>query len=275
MITISKTEFETYVPVAKEPADSTEVFNLLQHGMLAAWLEVKNDILGHAVATQVENGTATADIIRDVKALVCMKAFANAVRRNDLIMTPTGFGVVSTDKVAPASRERVNAMLAELWQHIYDTYDSLVSNLLGVQAWYEDTVSSLVVATVFYKIGDYKRYASSEQERYYISTDPAVRAANHFLVQHISSAYNTVLLTAIRQNAVTAEMRPVIGAMRRFIGAELTHNKYASRAAYEDLISILDGDLTTYSVYAHSDAYRLNHYSHYANAADDPCFFFG
>lgn len=277
MIAISKSDFERYVPVAKEPADSTEVFVLMQHGLLSMWHQVVRDILGSDIASGMEDGTIgpTTDLVEDTKALVCLKAFVNAVRRNDLILTPTGFGIVSTDKVAPASKDRVNALVDELWQRIYDAHDRLIDDLLGVPEWYESPVAVQAVATVFCHIGDYTKYATAEDAQYYVRTDPKVRAANHFLVQHISKEFNFELLTAIRQDTVSDDQAPVIDAMRRYIGASVSRNRYAARAAYEDLMSTLEGDLDTYTTYADSDAYKLNHFNHYANAADDPCYFFG
>ena len=276
MIQISKTDFERYVPVATQPEDSTEVFAMMQHGLLAAWMQTRNEILGTVIANQLENGTIaeSSELMSDVKALVCMKAFANAVRRNDLILTPTGFGIVSTDKVAPASKDRVNAMLDELWQNIYDTRDSLVDALIGNADWYDSIQAEQVVATVFCHISDYKRYGA-DHEQYYIGTDPKVRAANHILIQHISKEFNAELLTAIRRGTITDAQLTVIEQMKRFIGGNLAQNKYAARSAYEDLLGTLDSSLETYTTYANSEAYKLNHFTHYANAADDPCYFFG
>ena len=276
MIQISKTDFERYVPVATQPEDSTEVFAMMQHGLLAAWMQARNEILGTVIANQLEDGTIaeSSELMSDVKALVCMKAFANAVRRNDLILTPTGFGIVSTDKVAPASKDRVNAMLDELWQNIYDTRDSLVDALVGNADWYDSIQAEQVVATVFCHISDYKRYGA-DHEQYYIGTDPKVRAANHILIQHISKEFNAELLTAIRRGTVTDAQLTVIEQMKRFIGGNLAQNKYAARSAYEDLLGTLDANLETYTTYANSEAYKLNHFTHYANAADDPCYFFG
>lgn len=276
MIQISKTDFERYVPVATQPEDSTEVFAMMQHGLLAAWMQTRNEILGTVIANQLEDGTIaeSSELMSDVKALVCMKAFANAVRRNDLILTPTGFGIVSTDKVAPASKDRVNAMLDELWQNIYDTRDSLVDALIGNADWYDSIQAEQVVATVFCHISDYKRYGA-DHEQYYIGTDPKVRAANHILIQHISKEFNAELLTAIRRGTVTDAQLTVIEQMKRFIGGNLAQNKYAARSAYEDLLGTLDANLETYTTYANSEAYKLNHFTHYANAADDPCYFFG
>lgn len=276
MIQISKTDFERYVPVATQPEDSTEVFAMMQHGLLAAWMQTRNEILGTVIANQLEDGTIaeSSELMSDVKALVCMKAFANAVRRNDLILTPTGFGIVSTDKVAPASKDRVNAMLDELWQNIYDTRDSLVDALIGNADWYDSIQAEQVVATVFCHISDYKRYGA-DHGQYYIGTDPKVRAANHILIQHISKEFNAELLTAIRRGTVTDAQLTVIEQMKRFIGGNLAQNKYAARSAYEDLISTLDSSLETYTTYANSEAYKLNHFTHYANTADDPCYFFG
>ena len=83
------------------------------------------------------------------------------------------------------------------------------------------------------------------------------------------------LLTAIRRGTITDAQLTVIEPMKRFIGGNLAQNKYAARSAYEDLLGTLDANLETYTTYANSEAYKLNHFTHYANAADDPCYFFG
>lgn len=49
-----------------------------------------------------------------VRRIVVLHAFHNAVPSLDLVLTPNGFGVVSNQNVAPASRERVKALLDSL-----------------------------------------------------------------------------------------------------------------------------------------------------------------
>lgn len=50
--------------------------------------------------------------------IVVFKAFADAIPSLDLVVTPTGFGVISTDSVAPASKDRIKRLLESLGSQI-------------------------------------------------------------------------------------------------------------------------------------------------------------
>lgn len=58
----------------------------------------------------------------------------DALRHLDLVLTPTGFGVVSNDNVAPASRERVNELADQLRKDESNAADELCIALLQVDA---------------------------------------------------------------------------------------------------------------------------------------------
>ena len=46
--------------------------------------------------------------------IVAFDAFRNAVPHLDLILTPNGFGIVNNSNIAPASKERVERLIASL-----------------------------------------------------------------------------------------------------------------------------------------------------------------
>lgn len=68
-----------------------------------------------------------SDIHNDyaLKILVA-KAFADAVPSLDLVVTPTGMGVISTDNMAPASKERVERLIASLNGYVRSNISVLV-----------------------------------------------------------------------------------------------------------------------------------------------------
>lgn len=52
---------------------------------------------------------------KDILLHVCVKkAFATAIPSLDIVVTPTGFGVVSTNTIAPASKDRVSRLIDTL-----------------------------------------------------------------------------------------------------------------------------------------------------------------
>ena len=46
--------------------------------------------------------------------IVAFDAFRNAIPHLDLILTPNGFGIVNNSSIAPASKERVERLIASL-----------------------------------------------------------------------------------------------------------------------------------------------------------------
>ncbi|MDE6234310.1 MAG: hypothetical protein K2M56_00985 [Muribaculaceae bacterium] len=103
---------------------------------LAPWiLSAKNWLESEYIGP--DNFLSEADNCRALH-IVVLKAFADAVPSLDLVVTPTGFGVVSTDSVAPASKERIERLLESLRSEV----DVELRILLEVCHQYEEWRSS-------------------------------------------------------------------------------------------------------------------------------------
>lgn len=70
--------------------------------------------------------------------IVALKAFALAIPSLDLVVTPTGFGIVSTESIAPASKDRIERLIAS----VNDNINSLLTLLLDDCRRYPQWVSS-------------------------------------------------------------------------------------------------------------------------------------
>lgn len=66
--------------------------------------------------------------------LVC-KAVAAALPSLDLVVTPTGMAVVSTDTMAPASKERVERLINSLQEHIHAAIPTLLDYCHTYAEW--------------------------------------------------------------------------------------------------------------------------------------------
>ena len=114
---ITKKDFDTAVPAAKEPKG--KIFEALQGSIEEQKYFIEAELLGIPGVTVVDTGedAAAERLRRFVKQLVCVSAFVGGMRGLDLVLTATGFGVVSTQDTAPASKMRVDALEGELRGH--------------------------------------------------------------------------------------------------------------------------------------------------------------
>ena len=81
--------------------------------------------------------------------VVVHEAMMRAVPSLDLVLTPNGFGIVSNQNVAPASRDRVARLIASLEASRDDCIEQLVAYLFCITEWYDTTIRHWFTATLF------------------------------------------------------------------------------------------------------------------------------
>ena len=104
---ITRNDFEEAIPVAT--TKNNDIFEMIETYIKTAIYEVAEKILGEAGVNAVNEGKNKM-LVRFVKQLVCYDAFLPHFRSLDLVLTATGFGVVSTQDLTPASKARVDAL---------------------------------------------------------------------------------------------------------------------------------------------------------------------
>ena len=82
-------------------------------------------------------------------AVAVHEAFLRAVPSLDLVLTPNGFGIVSNQNVAPASRDRVARLIASLETSRDDCIEQLIAYLLREEEWYQSAIRQWFTATLF------------------------------------------------------------------------------------------------------------------------------
>lgn len=86
--------------------------------------------------------------------VVAAHAFATAAPSLDLILTPTGFGVVSSNAIAPASKERVERLIASLKDYVEAQLTVLVRICKADERWRQTKQGKYFCSTF---LGDYTR----------------------------------------------------------------------------------------------------------------------
>lgn len=273
---ITKNDFERAVSAAREPKG--KIFDVMIDAIMNKVEVIGCHFLGDPGVAAVEDSeSAMGEILRPlVKRLACIMAFLEEMRGLDVVLTATGFGVVSTQDTAPASKMRVDALDGELRRKEWLTRADLITHLFKVEGWSMTEQRLINVPTLFYYFPMLEQYAaiSRPKPEDWSMNVPVMLAADNHLRKHISYAYMEELLQQMTSNTLTQANRPVVVICQRYIGAVIAQNRQLQEETYMRLINRLEADLSLYPTYADSEAFRLNHFTPYENHAEDSAFHF-
>lgn len=131
-----------YIPNVVETVEGeTPLFDKIrpQLEITEQWLH--DTIVGDTLIDEGKN--------RMVCTIIACEAFRRSVPSLDLILTPNGFGIVSNSNVAPASKERIERLVASLG----DLRDKALAALLNVlrqdSTWLQSTQGQWLASSFF------------------------------------------------------------------------------------------------------------------------------
>lgn len=273
---ITKTDFERAVPAAREPKG--KIFGVMQDAIMCKVEVIGCHLLGDPGIAAVEDREDTmGEILRPlVKQLACVMAFLEEMRGLDLVLTATGFGVVSTNDTAPASKMRVDALDGELRRKEWLLRSDLLTHLFKVNGWADTEQRHINVPTLFYRFTMLEQYAGITRPKPedWSTNVPAMLAADAYLRKHIGNAYMDELIAQMTRHSLSSQNIHIVILCQQFIGAWIAQNHQLKQEIYMRLINLLEADLSTYHTYAESEAYSLNHFTPYENHAEDSAFHF-
>ena len=273
VLEITKTDFEKAVPAAQEPSGS--IFEVMEDAINNEVANIENQVLGDVGAQAVEAGTDTI-LVQTVKRLACVRAFMSEMRSLDLVLTPTGFGVVSTNDTAPASKMRVDALDGQLRRNERLLLGTLLDRLFRVSGWYQQPQRQWQVPTLFFCIQQLEQFAGINHPKPedWDSAVPIILAADAYLRKHLGNAYMDELIAQLTGHSVSSQNILIVMLCQQYIGACVAQNNALKQEIYMRMINRLEADLSLYPTYADGEGYRLNHFKPYENHAEDSAFHF-
>ena len=87
--------------------------------------------------------------VAPLSKLVAYHAYMSAVPSLDLVLTPNGFGIVSNTNVVPASKERIERLLASLESERDRNIEQLILRLSGRTDWRQTQQGKYFASTLF------------------------------------------------------------------------------------------------------------------------------
>ena len=272
-IEVTKNDFEAAIPVAA--TKNSEVFDMLSSYIENAAVFVENNILG-SVGMNALSGETNGQLARLVKGEICFRAFLPNFRSLDVVLTSTGFGVVSTQDTAPASKMRTDALKSQLDIEAQRNYCNLLSELFKVSGWGNQSIRQQLVQTLFWHFDFLAQYAGKESPiiNDWRLAQPYIMEADGFIRKHIGDALADELLEHLTANSLTAAEIKVVTIIQQLIGLHICGNKSAEKIYFHRLMNTLEGDIDTYPKYKDSEAYQYNHFKGYENTKDSGMFIF-
>lgn len=262
-ILISYDRLRQYCPSTAMPTPG--LMDRLDHYFYPAVDEIMD-----VISDEVFESVQSISLLRNVYAYVANKGYHDAVPELDLVLTPTGFGVVSNQNVAPASQYRVDKLREGLRRKYQMAYERIISEVRLYKKWHELGLHRQVFTSLFWKASHMELFGIKDPTRDDIAAN-AVRIADGEaqLRRLVSDEFYDEMLQRISEGYADR----LFWLCQNFVvGCSIDER---TRLLYRDeILRWLDKYIDQYPVYAASQAYKANHPVPYENKEDDPCYFF-
>ncbi len=275
-ITITKSDFEQALPVGAAANES--VYESVKPA-LGRQLAFSNAVLlGVAGMAYLEEKGEDSPLLRWYKQLVCLSAFLSVLRQLDLVLTPTGFGVVSNDNLAPASKQRVDALEGELRTQYHKTL-AMTLNLLRSENWGATEQARHFIGHLY---DEYTFFFETHRNATYTDWNgyqQTIEEAEETLRTRMGDSQMDDILDAFRRGDPNRlePYREMISLIVKFTDTWATKGGATLRAPVSHrLMRILDCDDNKefFKLYRESSNYQANHHEAFKNTKDSAGYVF-
>ena len=278
---ITKKVFEQHVPAAKMPERNTSVYDRLSAMFVISYRKVVENIVS---PLYIDNAEADKTVKQHIIRVVCLDAFVRSCRSLDLVLTATGFGIVSTESMAPASKARVDALIEEINIEELIAIDAIVEWMRNVDGWALTPQAEIRIKTFFFSPQHLQLLTSMQLTwlNWQKAQSVAMEAQCH-LRNTISSEYLKALMERYRSNTCTEADKIIVNKALVFYGAFISQSEGRqpgsqipnwARTHLDNIMDVLESHVDDYPEYKTSKLYEKRHRKRYENKQDDPTFFF-
>lgn len=279
MILQNKEQFIKYIPTAAA-SDWRDMETFRDSA--ERWL--KNEILGRVLYEQLEADPEREqyqEILDLCRKVISLGAYHRAIPFLDLVQNANGFGVVSNQNLAPASRDRVNRLIQETVLQRDDETEVLLDYLEDTpvfhDAWKGSKAYSVLSDCLVMTARELKRlcnWSGSREE--FLKLKPVLTLQMYSVLgRWVSRAYIDELIEQQRDNDVTGDNADVLNMLKFSLANYVTGNFKDADAFRDEAVSLMDARPEAFLTYANSKEYRMRHRNNYENSADSPIYIMG
>ena len=268
MMKIDKKIFES---VALSATSATaHVFDMLQPHLEVTEQNLKSELFGSFDYTSVVGLESIA--IR----MVCLRTYYEQIPHLDLVLTPTGFGVVSNENVVPASADRVKELRKQVKAAYDDAYDDAILAMLGTD-WVKSVSGRIHTNSLYNTAHDLRSYACCPYAHRSDLLERLVQIAEaeEYIRRTISSEFFEALLEGVRSKKLSITYSMLVHELKLAVAGWLHGNTNVLRMKLSNIVNEMEKHIDDYPEYKNSEAYKVKHFERYQNGKDDTTYFFG
>lgn len=221
------------------------------------------------------DGTYT-QIRQRCQAIVCYDAFMRAIPSLDLILTPNGFGIVNNSNVVPASRERVERLIASMEASRDKEIAMLLKLLPKVEEWMGCTQYGYFMSTLFCNLDVCNILGTREH-----TWDGYVELRDQIMnieMQLAEAYFSDALMEALRAESITGTFthplrRHVTMNIRSYITALIRGRDIHTQYLF-DIVNVIREQPEVFPEWHSSTLPMLYDFSHFENRRNSTAYFF-
>lgn len=272
---ITKSVFEGYVPSAKMPERNDSVYDSLQQQFAAVYAHLIDQVVGEGNETAFDSNELLKN---EVVRFVCLQAFANTIRSLDLVLTATGFGIVSTGSMTPASKNRVDALKEECRLHAIECLHRIIQHMILVEGWGSTYQARQTLQCLFWRIDFLRADTTLEYtaDNWQLARGRAL-IADAFLRKVISTEYMDELLDKLRNHSLDDADNIIVNKCIQLMGTFISDYdtcKSPDQKQLDAIMQHMETYTSNYPTYEQSETYKARHAERYQNRKEDSTFFF-
>ena len=139
-----------YVPnTLKEVAGETLLFDKIRYHLMQAEQWLTDTFVSSETMARIRTYSDNTPLLHHCRIITASEAMLHAIPQLDLILTPNGFGIVSNQNIAPASKERIERLLLSLEKLRDDTLQIILTLLPDAHHWTASSQYEHFAATMF------------------------------------------------------------------------------------------------------------------------------
>jgi len=242
---------------------------------------IQSLLTGSDLYTYIEALEDTSVLKTSLRNLIAFQTYRDAIPFVDLIQTQNGFGVVSGNNIAPASRERVERLMLWCTNSIDKTTDLLITQLMddstALAKWTKSKRFNNLTNCLFVTGIDFAGYTKTDGSRtdFLKAKGQLLAFQKNELSTLISADYLAELIAQNRSNTLTEVNSFIVEICKLILVKLLEKDIDEAKKLFNNLGYMFEKKLTDYPTYAASAEYALKISPAYENKLEYPVFFFG
>ncbi len=228
-------------------------------------------VLDHIAGLSDDNNTRTL-----TSQLIVAIALINAIPSLDLVLTPNGFGVVSNQNVAPASKERLERLIASLKIVRDDCILALLKVLPSQSDWLATAQAEFFGATLFPAtsiVQDVGAVCASKWAKYLELRSQIIDLEASLADEWFSPELMSALRSENLRSTLTGERKIVVTQIKAQIIGYLRNGSFNSRRL-ADIINFIRQRETEFPEWHSSEVARLFSPPIFRNKKESKGYFF-